>query len=416
LSAALDDPKVCEAMKADIREWFDNGGHLRPQPSGETREHGPKCWGKTSASDEMAHCYCGSEDSPQLREAVLKGVGKINGDGWKDTTTEGEVVFVWNAEKPTPYAPGQYPRVGNEGWSASTSQYDFTPATAKDVPAILALLSARPLAFGGQQGEDEIAFLLDRLADFENDINERDWYGHVAPAIARVKAALSTTPARAEAQDEGAATDDLVDRFAVALKAKLRAAGEKYGFDDAWKADDWRDKLIEDLLRHIQKGDPRDVAAYCAFAWHHDWSLSPKQDDLRSAAFTDRGAEDRYVSQDEGAAGEPMAWGLQFPGKRLRHTFDAERIAQGWADHAGDGAKVVPLYAHPSPPPAADEDRVKIAVEAFNAKINAPLTGPTHGAWDRGRIAGLKEALAALKSTAAKEGGAPQGDAAPEAG
>ena len=58
----------------------------------------------------------------------------------------------------------------------------------------------------------------------------------------------------------------------------------------------------------------------------------------------------------------------------------------------------------PSPTPAADDDRVRIAVEAFNAKINAPLTGPTHGAWDRGRIAGLKEALAALKSTAAKEG------------
>lgn len=30
LSAALDDPKVCAEMKADIREWFDNGGHLRP--------------------------------------------------------------------------------------------------------------------------------------------------------------------------------------------------------------------------------------------------------------------------------------------------------------------------------------------------------------------------------------------------
>ncbi|MCK6105081.1 MULTISPECIES: hypothetical protein [unclassified Brevundimonas] len=347
---------------------------------------------------------------------MLKGVGKINGDGWKDATTEGEIVFVWNAGKPTPYAPGQYPRVGNEGWSASTSQYDFTPATANDVPAILALLSARPLALGGQQG-----VTADSLTQSVTDETMRALLsckdvGTGRAHLAAIINALSTTPARAEAQDEGAATDDLVDRFAVALKAKLRAAGEKYGFDDAWKADDWRDKLIEDLLRHIQKGDPRDVAAYCAFAWHHDWSLSPKQDDLRSAAFTDRGAEDRYVSQDEGAAGEPMAWGLQFPGKRLRHTFDAERIAQGWADHAGDGAKVVPLYAHPSPPPAADEDRVKIAVEAFNAKINAPLTGPTHGAWDRGRIAGLKEALAALKSTAAKEGGAPQGDAAPEAG
>jgi hypothetical protein len=118
--------------------------------SGVERAHGPKCWGTTSFSDEVAHCYCGpSEDRPQpsgeTREAViLKGIGKINGDGWKDTTTEGEIVFVWNAEKPAPYAPGQYPRVGNEGWSASTSQYDFTPATADDVPAIIALLSARP--------------------------------------------------------------------------------------------------------------------------------------------------------------------------------------------------------------------------------------------------------------------------------
>lgn len=79
--------------------------------------------------------------------AILKGIGKIDGDGWKDTTTKGEVVYVWNAEKPSPYAPGQYPRIGNEGWSASTSQYDFTPATADDVPAILALI--RPAAPGG---------------------------------------------------------------------------------------------------------------------------------------------------------------------------------------------------------------------------------------------------------------------------
>lgn len=86
--------------------------------------------------------------------AILKGIGKIDGDGWKDTTTKGEVVYVWNAEKPSPYAPGQYPRIGNEGWSASTSQYDFTPATADDVPAILALI--RPAAPGGGDAEFEV--------------------------------------------------------------------------------------------------------------------------------------------------------------------------------------------------------------------------------------------------------------------
>ncbi len=64
--------------------------------------------------------------------AVLKGVGKINGDGWKDTTFLGQVVYVWNTELPEPYKPGQYPRIGNPGWSASTDQYDFTPATAEE--------------------------------------------------------------------------------------------------------------------------------------------------------------------------------------------------------------------------------------------------------------------------------------------
>lgn len=84
---------------------------------------------------------------------ILKGVGKINGDGWKDTTRKGEVVFVWNAEKPKPYAPGLYPRIGNEGWSASTSQYDFTPATCDEIKDLFASLSPRgadaePVAYG----------------------------------------------------------------------------------------------------------------------------------------------------------------------------------------------------------------------------------------------------------------------------
>jgi hypothetical protein len=64
---------------------------------------------------------------------ILKGVGKINGDGWKDTTKVGEIVYAWNAELPRPYSEGQFPRVGCPGWSASTEQYDFKPATMDEV-------------------------------------------------------------------------------------------------------------------------------------------------------------------------------------------------------------------------------------------------------------------------------------------
>ena len=74
------------------------------------------------------------------------------------------------------------------------------------------------------------------------------------------------------------ATADLVDRFAAELKSKLAKAEAKYGYRDDWSKPDWKDDLIESLAEHVQKGDPRDVAAYCAFAWHHGWSTSEVPD------------------------------------------------------------------------------------------------------------------------------------------
>ncbi len=71
------------------------------------------------------------------------------------------------------------------------------------------------------------------------------------------------------------ATEKLVDDFASALKTKLRAAELKYGYDDGWKGDDWETKCRRDLLRHVMKGDPLDVAAYAAFSWHHQWPTTP---------------------------------------------------------------------------------------------------------------------------------------------
>lgn len=102
-------------------------------------------------------------------------------------------------------------------------------------------------------------------------------------------------------------------------------------------------------------------------------------------------------AQDEGAAGE---WEAII--RAIRENIEVMGVHFIGHDHAADAILAI-RRAPSSTPPAADDDRVRIAVEALEVKINAPLTGPTHGAWDRGRIAGLKEALAALKSTAAKD-------------
>ncbi|MEB2544318.1 hypothetical protein [Burkholderia cenocepacia] len=70
-------------------------------------------------------------------------------------------------------------------------------------------------------------------------------------------------------------TAKLVRRFARALANKLLAAQRKYGYSDNWMRDGWADECRAELMRHIQKGDPRDVAAYCAFLWHHNESTTP---------------------------------------------------------------------------------------------------------------------------------------------
>ena len=64
-------------------------------------------------------------------------------------------------------------------------------------------------------------------------------------------------------------TRDLIVRFATALAVKLHAAEQKYGHSNDWKDPSWMDECRQKLLDHMAKGDPRDVAAYCAFLWHH---------------------------------------------------------------------------------------------------------------------------------------------------
>lgn len=72
-------------------------------------------------------------------------------------------------------------------------------------------------------------------------------------------------------------TVNLVVRFARALASKLSAAEKKYGYSDGWRDPNWMDECRQKLAEHIAKGDPRDVAAYCAFLWHHGESTTTAQ-------------------------------------------------------------------------------------------------------------------------------------------
>ncbi|HCB3603246.1 TPA: DUF3850 domain-containing protein [Klebsiella aerogenes] len=78
-------------------------------------------------------------------------------------------------------------------------------------------------------------------------------------------------------------TADLVLRFASALADKLYKAEQKYGRSIDWMKDDWYDDCLQSLWEHIEKGDPRDVAAYCAFMWYHGWVTTDYDRNVQNA-------------------------------------------------------------------------------------------------------------------------------------
>lgn len=78
-------------------------------------------------------------------------------------------------------------------------------------------------------------------------------------------------------------TTDLVLRFASALADKLYKAEQKYGRSTDWMKDDWYDDCLQSLWEHIGKGDPRDVAAYCAFMWYHGWVTTDYDRNVQNA-------------------------------------------------------------------------------------------------------------------------------------
>lgn len=74
---------------------------------------------------------------------------------------------------------------------------------------------------------------------------------------------------QSQARDLHPETESLVQRFSEAMANKLAKAEKKYGYTDDWKSPHWMDECRTKLMEHVAKGDPLDVAAYCAFLWHH---------------------------------------------------------------------------------------------------------------------------------------------------
>jgi hypothetical protein len=118
-------------------------------------------------------------------------------------------------------------------------------------------------------------------------------------------------------------TRRLVVTFAMALSRKLKAAQDKYGYSNGWMSPDWMNECRAKLVEHLSKGDPRDVAAYCAFLWFHG---------ERTAAPAPEVDAERYRLLRRGQQWSVInGIGDTLRGENLDAAIDAARAKEGGA-------------------------------------------------------------------------------------
>jgi len=61
------------------------------------------------------------------------------------------------------------------------------------------------------------------------------------------------------------------------LEVKMIANQDKYGYSNEWLIHDWEDECRQEMIKHILKGDPKDVAIYALFMMFRGWSTKPNK-------------------------------------------------------------------------------------------------------------------------------------------
>lgn len=224
---------------------------------------------------------------------LLKGTGKIAGDGWKDTTRIGEVVYAWNREMPEPYKAGQFPRLGNPIYSASTEQYDFTPCSDEEAIAAIdhrieelraevgKLKDARPSWLAIDVDRDELLIHGKRYA--ASMFGPEGWAAPVGTVLQICESEQGVLALRridyepdphARWQRALLQMDDchVADAFLDQVKSAVRVAGEKGR--SGWQQADVAE-LHRGLHKSLAEGYPVDVAAYCMFLWSRGDKTEP---------------------------------------------------------------------------------------------------------------------------------------------
>lgn len=67
-------------------------------------------------------------------------------------------------------------------------------------------------------------------------------------------------------------SERMLNKCFVDLKEKMIQNQIKYGYTNEWMSQDWEEECKEHMMKHIFKGDPKDVAIYAMFMMIRGWS------------------------------------------------------------------------------------------------------------------------------------------------
>ena len=255
-----------------------------------------------------------------------------------------------------------------------------------------------------QQGYDAARMEIDGLRDRVQDIaamlrenrNRRimeleaqlDAIGAGGVEPLRPRKCLHQISEPADASEDQHPDDAAVDALAAAMKAKLakqRARG--YG---GWDTPECTQQRLSDMLRgHVDKGDPADVANFCAFLAARGEGIAPKAEPQAdsvtapAAKVIKRGANRQWMSERLGhlpdgiyslylappTQAAPAAQGDAEDAARyrwLRRKVSAHGICDGW-QFGFPTALSLPAPAEAMRDPAAGLDA---AIDAARAQAN----------------------------------------------
>lgn len=72
-------------------------------------------------------------------------------------------------------------------------------------------------------------------------------------------------------------TKNLLKTCFEELRLKLIKNQEKYGWSNEWLTRDWEEECRQEMIEHLKKGDPRDIAIYTMFMIYRGWATAKEE-------------------------------------------------------------------------------------------------------------------------------------------